>query len=196
MEEAIAGWKNKDGKLYQHGLSKNKYMKEVEKVYNIKRSTLKSYITDNDPKIFVPGNAGGRKRTMSPEEEDALVQSSQRKDRANNGDRRKDVYAKMQRINPELSIKQCKDTWNRTIQPSAVAEKKLKSKVIKAQRTTTARSKTTVEQQWRFHYLVDSVDADHRTKNVDDVTGVSFINVEIHAVSCLFHRVIVFALHN
>jgi hypothetical protein len=47
-----------------------------------------------------------------------------------------------------------------------------------AEATTSARSACTVEQQWRWHQLIDHVDNQHCEINVSDGTGVDSKEVE------------------
>ena len=54
----------------------------------------------------------------------------------------------------------------------------MKQTQVKSQATTTARSACTVEQQWRWHQLINHVDDEHRKLNASDDTGVEFMEVE------------------
>lgn len=142
--------------------------------------TLQPYLKENNPLIFVPGRVGGRKGHFNEEEAEVLVQTCQRKDRANNGDLLSDVIAKMMLLKPSLSAKQCRDAWSRTVHKNAHMRGVLKKHLVTAQRTSTARSAITVEQQWRFFHLVDTIDKKHEFLNVDDGSGVVFRDLAPH----------------
>ena len=92
-------------------------------------------------------------------------------DRINDGDVRKVVLEKVAVLKPELSRNQQQQAW-RTASAHVRQEGHLKQTQVKSQATTSARSACTVEQQWRWHQLIDHIDNQHRRINISDDAGV------------------------
>ena len=74
-----------------------------------------------------------------------------------------------------MSKTQASRHFTNTMRPAAYKKGQLTKGEIKAQASTTNRSQITVEQQWRWHCLVGSMDEDHRALNVPDGAYCRFL---------------------
>jgi len=183
MQQVIQDWKEHTGN-WEHGLSMNKYCERCNESYGIKRSTLMPYLRKDNPLIFEPGMLGGRPSLLDAEETEVLVQVAQRMDRANHGAYQRDMITKMQVLQPHLTVKQCTNSFSRTVHPNATKKGALKKGTKVAQRTSSARSMITIDQQWRWHFLIDTVDKRHLGINASDGSGVRFSAVQVCVCTC------------
>jgi len=179
LDQVIKCWLAKEGEYWPgQSVGTREYLRHIEaKAHGlIKKDTLAPYLRKKNPKVLGEAKRG-RKGHMTPMEEEVLIGTVMIADRINDGDVRKVVLEKVAVLKPELSRNQQQQAW-RTASAHARQEGHLKQTQVKSQATTTARSACTVEQQWRWHQLINHVDDEHRKLNVSDDTGVDFMEVE------------------
>jgi hypothetical protein len=179
LDQVTKCWFAKAGEYWPGQIvGTREYLRHIEaKTHGlIKKPTLAPYLKEDNPKVLGEAKCG-RKGHMTPMEEGVLIGTVMIADRINDGDVRKVVLEKVAVLKPELSRNQQQQAW-RTASAHARQEGHLKQTQVKSQATTTARSACTVEQQWRWHQLINHVDDEHRKLNVSDDTGVDFMEVE------------------
>lgn len=168
LEEAVKFFDNSRGE--DKPLSANK----VAAKFNLPPSTFKRYVSIDKSKRLKIGTKVGRKSILSEENSQFLCQVAIRADRANDGLTPADMIAKIQRVQPELTEKQAANHYSRSFLKKHKG--KLKSKPVKAQKTTSRRSQCTVAQQFRWFNMYGKALKFLREKNtgVCRKTGKSF----------------------
>jgi hypothetical protein len=150
----------------------------VEMEYGISRHTLAPYLREVNPKILGLKKRG-RKSNVPQEAANLIVDVAVKSDGDNKGKTSKELRDKLGRLCPDLTQEQISNTWRKTIHPRAKKEKLLTGNIV-ANATTSKRSAITVEQQFRFHTLVNDVDTWIRGQNIADGTGTLFTDVQDH----------------
>ena len=120
-----------------------------------------------DPKRRKLGAASGRQALLNDDEQQLLVDSIRRRDRGNEGVSTDGAIDMVRTIKPDLTHKQAESQVHGSLRRkhSAVLTKTM----VVPQPTTTKRSATTPDQQYRWHVLIDTHALDFmRTEN----TGV------------------------
>ena len=118
------------------------------------QGTIRNYCHPEKDKRHKLGGHIGRRRLLDSGTAQVLVDTIRRHDRANQGKGLPEIIGTIQEIKPELDRKQARNTYDKTVKKD---HKKELTGIVKAQATTTKRSGITVEQQWRWHTLVDSM---------------------------------------
>lgn len=168
MEEAVKFFDNTRGE--DKPLSANR----VAAKFKIPPSTFKHYVCRDKSKRLKIGSKVGRKTILSEENSEFLCQVAIRADRANEGLTPADIITKIQRMQPELSERQAANHYSRSFLKKHKG--RLKSKPVKAQKTTSRRSQCTVAQQFRWFNMYGKALQFLREKNtgVCRKTGKSF----------------------
>ena len=118
------------------------------------QATLVHYTNNDKGKRRVIGSASGRAKTLTPGESLFVADVVRRADRGNNGKSKLKIIDVIQELKPNLNQRQARDAYDRVVKKE---HGQVLTGIIKAQPTTTARSAVTVEQQFRWHSLVDSM---------------------------------------
>jgi hypothetical protein len=140
----------------------NRYCKDVHAIYGISRGTILPYIKENPKTLNMKKR--GRKCNVSQEAAELIIDVAVKTDSDNKGKSAKELKERLQRLHPELTTSQIHNTWRKTIHPKAKIEKRVTGLIV-ANATTSKRSAITVEQQFRFHTIVDETDAWIKTQN-------------------------------
>ena len=109
-------------------------------------TTFREYSLDDKLKRKPIETTHGRSPIFDKKISDFLCQMVIWKDRANQGMIPDEVIAHMQRLNPLLTLEQCTNHFRRTFKKRHKGI--LKTRVVKAQKTSLRRSQITVEQQY------------------------------------------------
>ena len=148
LKLAVDAWDQKQPP-FESGMSMSVFAKAV----GIPRNTLFKYARHPIEKRLLLGSHVGRKRLISEQDEQVIVDVAKRADRANEGKSAADLADDLLEMNPHLSKKQVVNAMTRTIRPQ---RKDDLTGIIKAQSTTTRRSAISIEQQWRWHREVNA----------------------------------------
>lgn len=128
---------------------------QYSSIHNIPFHTLYKYCREDGSKRLELGGSVGRKPLIPKIDQTFVVETAVRKDRANDGLSPKEMYGLIIDICPgkELTVKQARDHFERTMKTGH--KHLLKQNFRVAQATTTKRNAMSIEQQWRWHALID-----------------------------------------
>jgi hypothetical protein len=87
---------------------------------DISRGTLQPYIRDANPKIFAP-KTRGRRCILNTATQDTIIKAVQNGNNPTAGDARKDAILRILAIQPDITPKQARDIWDKTMHPRGVA---------------------------------------------------------------------------
>ncbi len=110
--------------------------------------TLKNYIHQDPAKRRELGKQVGNKPVLEKKLSEFVSDVVRRADRGNEGKSRREAIDLIIEANPELSFQQASNYFDRTFKK--LHKDVIKSKPVKAQKTTSKRSMITVEQQFRW----------------------------------------------
>jgi len=168
IRKAVYDWDNECGDFLIAGSLKGEKNKTTMKMFalrvGIPIGTLEKYLHPNKAKRRVIGDGVGRKLLMNQKEYDFARQVAARKDRANNGMSRRDMIDLVQELHPELDRSAAYRQVSRHIIPKSINKGYIK-RFVKAQPTTSDRTAITMEQQFRWHTLVEEQYNELRVRN-------------------------------
>ena len=110
--------------------------------------TLKNCVHQDPTKRRKLGKQVGRKPVLEKNLSQFVSDVVRRADRGNEGKSRREAIDLITEVKPELSFQQASNYFDRTFKK--LHEDEIKSKPVKAQKTTSKRSMITVEQQFRW----------------------------------------------
>jgi hypothetical protein len=102
---------------------------------------------------------------VSQDSAEVVVHVAAKCDGDNKGLSAKELKARLHDMNPHLSLKQITNSWRKTVHPQAKKAKILTGTII-ANATTSKRSAVTVQQQFRWHTLIDEGDKFIASQNI------------------------------
>ena len=128
-------------------------MDAFAKSKGITPQSLYNYARPDKSKIHAMGDQQGNPSLISQHSYEFLCRIAQRSGRANEGLNPRQLQDNMQRLNPDLSLKQAKNHYHRTFKKAHIG--KLKPKAVKAQATSHRRSQCNVSQHFRWSKTVE-----------------------------------------
>ena len=145
--------------------------------------TLLEYITPDKTKGRKINNGVGKPSLMNDFNYDFAGQVAARKDEANDGMAQRDMIDLVQELAPCISQKSASRQVSRHIIPKSIKNNYIKG-FVTPQSTTTDRSTTTVQQQFRWHILVNEQFKQLRLKNTGlcNLSNITFGEVMAHFV--------------
>ena len=149
-------------------------MNAFAKSKGIPPKPLYNYARPDKSKRHAMGAQQGNPSLISQHSYEFLCRIAQRSGRANEGLTPRQLQDNMQRLNPDLSLKQAKNHYHRTFKKAHIG--KLKPREFKAQETSARRSQCTVAEQFRWRKTVEKALDILWTKNTNVCrrTGNSF----------------------
>jgi hypothetical protein len=109
--------------------------------------------------------ADATRSLTTPEQRSFLVNTARARDDGNNGMIRKEMINVMMQLTDASSFKQAESHYDYLIRQKVLPELKKGGRVVSAQATTTKRSCIRVEQQLRWHTLIQETWAEHARLN-------------------------------
>ena len=168
MSTAVNEWTSKTGRYYD-SFGRSRSMVHFCAHAIIPYNTFQKYVRQKDSDRRAVGEGGvGRLPLVKKSIQKVIVHVLARCDRANKGKSPSEAVSLVQEVAPELSRKQASQILHRTILNNPEAQKLLKPRPLEAQVTTTKRCAITIEQQYRWHQIVENALNFLRTRN----TGV------------------------
>ena len=169
---AVNEWLAKTGRAVDsNGDSIN--IKDFCSTVGVPYNTFRHYVCKDVTKRRKLGSQVGKPPLLDKNEQQFIAQVLARKDRANDGASATEAIDLVQELNPKINRVAASRHLARTLAPKN-PEIKIKPRV--AQATTTKRSNINVQQQFRWHTLVDTALDELRTRNVGrcNLSGKTF----------------------
>ena len=162
LKAAINDWKEKKGNALDESGKPICKLSIYARIVGVPYNTLVKYVT-NISVCCTVGAQAGKKPLLSKLDQRFIAEVLARKGRANDGAEMSTVVEYLQEINPNMTLKQGRDHFYRTLDPNN--RDLIKKRLVCAQGTTSKHSAVTVAQQFRWFNFIDSCYNTLRTKN-------------------------------